>query len=327
MLVRSYFENGFDNVLIENDFILAVFVPALGSKMIRLINKETGTQFLLDPQVKEKEFSNPGYGEEFSDKYAYGLDDCFPTVSSTIKDINVRGGGFPDHGELWSRPWNYRITDKEILFKIFGAREKYSIDKVVSLAGNKLTVKYSLKNLSNRSLNYIWCAHPLLRVTPGDKVILPFEVKELFLNESTDAEIGSFGDLLAWPIIEKNKNGVDYSLVQDIDFGKAVKCFSDRLKFGYAGLHRVDCNETILFSFNPDEIKYLGVWLCYGGWPYDSFKKQLTIALEPSSGRPDSLIEAIKRNEATSIGISEERSWSLEISLWKGMPDVLTSGS
>ncbi|MDO8550318.1 MAG: hypothetical protein Q7S39_09240 [Ignavibacteria bacterium] len=323
MPVRISSVEGINTVIIENDCISAVFIPSIGSKMIQLVNKETGTQFLLEPQEDDKKYSVPSYGEEFSDKYAYGFDDCFPTVSSTIKDINVRGGGFPDHGELWSLPWDYWINDKKIVFKISGVIAQYSIVKVVSLDGNRLIINYSLQNLSNEKVDYLWSAHPLLKVASGDQIILPKESKELIPNISPDDKTCKLKEILTWPFIDKNEKKIDYSKVPDVTFGQAIKCFTGRLKSGYAGLHRVNCDETILFSFNTDELKYLGLWLCYGGWPEDSPNKHLTVALEPTSGRPDSLVEAVKRNEAECISPLETKNWNLEISLWKGIPDKL----
>src|SRR3989304_7213990 len=323
MPIRTFFENSLDNVLIENDFILAVFLPSLGSKMIRLVNKQTGTQFLLEPQGKERRYSVPKYGEEFSDKFAYGFDDCFPTVASTLKKINMPGGGFPDHGELWSRQWNCGLDNEKIVFSISGVREKYSIDKAVSLEGNKLIIEYSLKSLSDKEFYYIWSAHPLLIVSPGDKIILPMEVKNVLLDWSSDNKTFPANQVCQWPMLEKGEKAVDFSSVKEMEFNKSVKCFTGKLQSGYAGLYRSGIDQTILFSFSPAEISYLGIWLCYGGWPLKSSHKQLTVALEPANGRPDSLVEAVKRNEASVIGNNKVKNWTLEISLWKGIPESL----
>jgi len=142
MLVRNNLENGLESVVIENDLIRAVFLPSIGGKMIRLINKETGTQYLLAPKNDEGKYFTPSYEDDYLNNYAYGFDDCFPTITSTRNYKNIPGCGFPDHGELWSRPWDYKFIDNRIVFNISGVAKQYSVDKVISISGNRLIINY-----------------------------------------------------------------------------------------------------------------------------------------------------------------------------------------
>ncbi len=326
-MIREYKQNGLVHLSIRNNLIEAVFLPQLGSKMIGLINKKTGTQFLLENQGKDKIYKQAFHGADYSMYDASGFDECFPTIEAS--EVTVQNGNagsnkinYPDHGELWSKEWNYKIQGESILFFTKGVNAKYTIEKMITLKENHLIIDYNLVNLSGCTLNYIWSAHPLLAVEEGDRIIIPECVDKLLVNWASDAEIGTFGQYIEWTSLNSDSNGRNYFKIKSKDTGIALKGFTDSLDKGFAVLYRPLKNESILISFDSKKLPYLGIWLCYGGWPVDSNKKHFTVALEPASGRPDSLSEAIKRNECSVIGINEEKNWQIEFSLWEGMPEI-----
>lgn len=326
-MVRIYQKHGLTHLVVENEFIEAVFLPRLGSKMISLINKRTGTEFLLENQDEDKIYKPAYHGADYSMFDASGFDECFPTIEAselTIKNTgeDERKISFPDHGELWSKEWEYEIYGNSIKFYTEGVNAKYRIRKSVALKENRLIVDYNLFNNSDFPLNYIWSAHPLLAVDEGDRIIMPGEIDKLFLNWASDIKLGRFGEYIKWTALNGGNNEKSLAKIKKKEAGIALKGFTDMLEKGYAGLFRQQKNESILISFDSKKLPYLGVWLCYGGWPVESRKKHFTIALEPTTGRPDSLSESVKRNECSIIGTGEEKKWQVEFSLWEGMPDI-----
>ncbi|HSD62538.1 MAG TPA: hypothetical protein VLB50_02035 [Ignavibacteriaceae bacterium] len=326
-MVREYIKNGLLHLFIGNNFIEAVFFPQLGSKMISFINKKTGTEFLLENQDEEKTYKIPFYGADYSKFDASGFDECFPTIEASELTVETGTGkqekiNFPDHGELWSKEWSYEIIGDSILFTTSGVNAVYGIRKLITLNENRLIINYNLVNNSSFPLNYIWSAHPLLAVDEGDKIIMPSDIDKLFLNWASDINIGTFGQYIQWSDLNDGNNGKSFFKINSRSMGIALKGFTDTLKSGFAGLFRLQKNESILISFDSKKLPYLGVWLCYGGWPVESKKKHFTIALEPTTGRPDSLSESIKRKECSVLGIDEEKNWRVEFSLWEGMPAI-----
>jgi len=324
-MVREYLKNGLVHIAVENDRIEAVFLPQLGSKMISLINKKTGTEFLLENRVEDKTYKQAFHGADYSKYDASGFDECFPTIEASELTIDKEEGKqkikFPDHGELWSKPWNYEIYPDHVLFTTYGINADYGITKSVALNVNRLIIDYNLVNNSGLYLSYIWSAHPLLAVEEGDRIIMPEGVDRLFINWASDSKIGTFGQYVSWPELNGGSSGKDFFKIRSKNTGIAMKVFTDILHSGTAGLYRTEKNESMLISFDIRKLPYLGVWLCYGGWPVGSEKKHYTIALEPATGRPDSLSESVKRNECSVIGSGEQKNWKLEVSLWEGMPD------
>jgi hypothetical protein len=323
--VKKFFYDRFVCLSIENTLIRADFLPELGGKMIRLEEKTSGHQWLLPPQSKGGLYRRASLGDNFEEYDTSGFDECFPTVEQCqIASLNNGNGKntmeLPDHGEIWSRTWEYSLGGNELHLSIRGAGAKYLFSKIISLDENRIDLKYRVENLSDADIPYLWSAHPLLDVVPGSQIIVPDAVHRLLLNWSSDTSIGKFGDMIGWPRISSERGMVDYSIVQQKIFGRALKGFTDPLEEGYAGLFDVKNNQSILFEFDPKEIPYLGLWLCYGGWPTAVGTKHLTVALEPCNGRPDSLSEAIVRGEYGVVRANAANEWNLDISLWTGFP-------
>jgi len=183
---------------IENDYLRLEFLPEIGAKMIRLQHKKTGRQFLLEPQNQDKNYHRPFYGANFESYDTSGFDDCFPTVSASpyphLPDNKELS--FPDHGELWSIPWKYNIEHNHIAFSCDGHQFPYHFEKHIELNDNVISIFYRVQNLSENDFYYLWSAHPLLQVEPGDQLIFGEKISSVFLNWSSEDRIGKYGDIL-----------------------------------------------------------------------------------------------------------------------------------
>ncbi len=318
-MINVAHSNGLELVSLENGKVRATFIPQIGGKMIELRNLATDTQFLLEPRDGFQNIKHPSYGDPFGIDHAYGFDECFPTVEASINPENTvesesAGVEFPDHGELWSRPWKYEIKGEELLLHTFGVQSDYVFRKSVCLNGKRITFNYFIKSFSEAPLPFLWSAHPLLRVEPGVKLILPKSVVSVLLNSASDEKIGKYGDVLPWPRLSADGN--DFSVVKGMDASIAVKCFTEKIgEEGRAIVQYPKSGESLAIQFKPTEIPYLGIWLTYGGWPSDSKEKQLAVAIEPATGRPDSLQKAFERDEFSFLRPGTEGSWSWSIEL------------
>lgn len=320
-MIRTYRENGLIHLAIENEKIRAVFLPEIGGKMKELINLKTGTQFLLENQHENKIYKPALYGSDFSKYDVSGFDECFPTVSACEKSLkNNKKISFPDHGELWSRAWEFTQVSDLLTLSIEGMKSKYLFKKKIGVKENAIEINYAVKNLSAHTFPYIWSAHPLLEISAGDKLLLPPYTNAVSIYWASKPTIEILGDPLNRSSLVIDRNKFDFSVVPNNSSDFALKCFTGRLAKGYAGLYKEQKDETVLFTFDADEIPYLGIWLCYGGWPIDSQKKHYTVGLEPTNGNSDSLAETIKKNTCSELAPFGEHSWSLKVTLLQGMP-------
>lgn len=307
-------------VTLENDALALSILPELGDKMVTLLSKKTGTEYLHQPGKPLEDAVIPAYGDAFLPPYASGFDECFPTVSECSYRLGTRDIELPDHGELWSRPWNVEETGDGLRLWIKGKQLQYRFSKHIRLEGKVVQITYKLTNFEEEPFDYLWSAHPLLNVNKGDRIVLPEEVSRVMLNWSSDTALANSGDYLPWPnlYVHDTTEHIDFREVLFESSHFAVKLFTDKLAKGKAGLYKRESDETLLFSFDTDEIPYLGIWLCYGGWPEDRTEKDYTVALEPCSGRPDSLLEAIDRKESSKISPGEIKKWSMTIEIVSG---------
>jgi len=309
-------------VTLENEQLTLSLIPGMGGKIISLVRKESGTQFLHKAEDNLANYQLPEDGKTFLPPYAAGFDECFPNVSPSSYQFEGVRIELPDHGELWTKSWDFDHDNEEILLWTRGKELKYRFAKHIKLAGSSIGITYELENLEKTPFDYIWSAHPLLNINPGDKLLLPDELSELLVNWSSNEELGTFGELVSWPEILGNKSNIDFNYVQDKMLGLAVKLFSDRLNRGRAGLYKQDTDESLIFSFDVNQVPFLGIWLCYGGWPVNKEMTEYTLALEPCSGRPDSLETACQWDDQQQISPLAIKCWQLEINISSGKSEI-----
>ncbi len=306
---------GVEQISVENDLIKLIFLPGIGGKMIGLINKKTGTNFLLEPQNIDKNYEPAFHGASFQNYDTSGFDECFPTVeTSSITTAEGKEILLPDHGELWSKPWSFRkVDDSTLIGSVTGTDLNYTFNKKIRIEGNRVIIDYKVENNGESPVPYIWAAHPLFKVEPGDEIYLTDEIQNVLLYWSSDSMLGSKGDQLEWPFINSVN---DFSVVPDKNFGKAVKLFSEKLTMpAWTALHKKTKKESLLISFDTIANPYLGIWLCYGGWPEERSEKHLTIALEPTNAGSDSLSAAVEKNSAGIIEPNSANYWRMEFAV------------
>ena len=313
-----------EKLVMENEELFLQILPEMGAKITHITRKKSGTEFLKQPKKVLDKTRLPKYGQEFLPPYAVGFDECFPNISPSVyKHESGRKIYLPDHGELWSQSWMFeRISDEEIKFWMDGVQLDYRFYKTIKLKGSSIKILYEVENWGDSIIEYIWSSHPLLEIQKGDKLVLPEEVTEVVVNGTQRHDNRKTEKLIEWPELYGSPHGVHFDEVLPPSSKFAGKFFTDRLQSGFAGIYRVESDESILFRFDTEKIPYLGIWLCYGGWPESSQQKDYTVALEPCSSRPDSLNEAIKWGEQKSIRPKDISTWELEILIHDGQPNI-----
>lgn len=303
--------SGFECLTLESEQLKVALLPELGTKMIELRSKRSGRQFLLEPQAVGREYRRASYGDNFAVYDTSGFDECFPNIAASF---------FPDHGELWSRAWEWRRDEEGLLLTVGGVKAEYKFEKRLRVEGNKVRLNYRVYNLSCKPLRFLWSAHPLLNVRAGTKILLPQRVHQVFIDWTSGPMIGKHGDVLPWPSLSSSNGLIDYSVVQDRSLGQAVKCYTGALSEGWAAAYFADVDESFVIEFDSKENPYLGIWLSYGGWPSVGNDGHLAVALEPCCGRPDSLEEALQRGECAQVEANGVKEWSMTLSVVRGLP-------
>jgi len=304
-----------DAFVLESGSLRLTVVPELGGKIASLIRNESGREYLLQPADPEHAYRPRSFGDKFEDYGPCGFDECLPTVVACLySEEPFTTSTLPDHGDVWCLPSSIETVAEKISLTTALRSLPLRFTKEVQLRGSTVRLDYQATNLSQSTVGLLWSAHPLLTVEVGAEIILPPEVQEVEVEWSRDERLGKAGDRCGWPkATDRSGNMVELNRVAPPTAGAADKLFTGPLSEGFCGLFLPSKNESIAFRVDPRLVPYLGLWICQGGWPVSRADKQFTVALEPCSGRPDSLAEAIRRSECVMLAANETARWWMEI--------------
>lgn len=290
--------------------------PNEGGRVASLQCTRSGLEFLTQSQLAGA-YPTPGRDAHFQDGPCSGIEECLPTVGPCF--IAGARGAVPDHGDFWQLSWE--VTDfshTHLHMEARGFSTPLLFSKRIMVEGSKLRIHYQVENLMKEATSYLYACHPLFAIGEGDLVLLPQEVESFSLYYSRNQRLGSAGAQIRWP---NPKVGISLDVAQAPETGIAEMLYSDRLKAGCCGLYRSAARQGLSLTFSPEVLPYLGLWLCYGGWPEDTTKpRQFAVALEPTSAPVNTLSEAESAGLAVQLLPGHTACW--EISFNVTAPDT-----
>lgn len=297
-----------ENVILSTGSLGLEVLPALGAKLasLRFQDKELLQQPLAAYTPRTREMG-------FEESDASGFDECLPSVAACQVETAEGTVSVPDHGDFWRVPWSCeQISAEELLLEAQGFSLPLLFRKRVRLEEHAVHLLYEVKNTGTAPCSYLWSAHPLFAVDPGDRIVLPPAVKELFLEGSGTGRLT--GKHCAWPVASTSDGGsVDLSLTGSASDGIGDKLFAATPDAGWCALERPGLDLRLEVQFDPKVTPYLGLWLCYGGWPAGHSARQYCVALEPCMAPTDSL--ALGARWAHRLAPGQSESWPLTIRL------------
>jgi hypothetical protein len=304
-----------ENVVLRAGDLSLTLLPHLGGKIASIRVGET--ELLQAPLLP---YAPRTQTMAFDEGDASGWDECLPSVAAcSVVLADDRPAQIPDHGDLWRVAWQQTDASEGALS---GRCFSLPLLLVRSLAvseteaGWKLQLNYTVSNTGQEAVPWSWAAHPLFAVEPGDRIVLPNSVNSLRLEGSGGNRLGKAGDTVSWPIASLSAGGeTDLGMVQSIDSGIGDKLFAGPLsdEENWAVLDRPSVGLRIKVGFDPASMPYLGLWLCYGGWPDRPGPKQMCVALEPATAPVDSL--AVTGPWSRTLAPGGRFSWDMSVSI------------
>jgi galactose mutarotase-like enzyme len=182
--------------------------------------------------------------------------------------------------------------------------------------GGRLDLDYTLTNTGPSPVPWSWAAHPLFAVQAGDRIVLPNSIHSLRLEGSGRNRLGKNGDTVSWPVTTLSGGGdTDLSIAQAPESGIGDKLFAGPLALAdnWCALERPSARLRIQVSFNAAATPYLGLWICYGGWPNGPGPKQTCVALEPATAPVDSLAQTGPWSRVLAPG--DRSTWTMRLDL------------
>jgi galactose mutarotase-like enzyme len=286
-----------ENVTMKAGDCSVTILPRLGGKIasIRVGDREL-LQSPLAPYAPRTQTMS------FDAADASGWDECLPSVAACTVETAAGISAIPDHGDLWRVPWT-EVRDQGSNGQSVALRgECFSLplvlERTFSLAeapsGWTLKLDYTLSNTGTSPAPWSWAAHPLFVAEAGDRIQLPESIETLRLEGSGGGRLGRNGATVGWPLASL-ANGVktDLSIAQAPESEIGDKLFAGPLSKteNWCALERPKAGVRIRIGFDSAATPYLGLWVCYGGWPERPGPKQMCVAMEPATAPVDSLAE------------------------------------
>ena len=305
-----------ENVLIQAGDCSVSFLPQLGGKIasIRFKGHEL-LQAPINPLAPRTRTMSFDAGD------ASGWDECLPSVASC--SVETAGGvaSVPDHGDLWRVVWTpVSSATASAAFRGECFSLPLTLERAASLtateSGWRLKLDYKVTNTGSSPTPWSWAAHPLFTAEAGDTIVLPDSIHELRLEGSGGGRLGSGGDPVEWPIATLvNGSRTDLRVAQAPESGIGDKLFAGPLTAAenWCSLERPKAGVRIRVGFDPAATPYLGLWICYGGWPGGQGPQQTCVALEPATAPVDSL--AVTGPWSRTLAPGESFAWPMIVDL------------
>lgn len=278
-----------NTIKIENQFLEVHVLEDFGAKIASIIYKEKDFQLLFQPSMGK--YEKPELGDSFEEYDTSGIDEMLPTIDRSYypnTDIELF-----DHGNIWTEKWDYEIEDGALISHIKEPVLGLDFSRRIELDGNKIKLFYSLENKTDKDLFYLWAFHGLFNFGEDTEIELPKgSIVNVMKDKEYDFDIRKLGE---YP-----------------DQGSYKFYLADEVEEGMTKIIHKKENIEIIYKFDTEINKYLGIWVTKGG-----FKGEYNLAIEPSSGYYDSLEKAYKNKKISKIERGQRLTWNLELEVNK----------
>jgi galactose mutarotase-like enzyme len=306
-------DRGGSRIAMQTDTLRVEVMPAMGGKIASLRWLPGDVELLQAPLAP---YAPRTMEMGFEESDASGWDECLPSVAACMVKTEPGVVSVPDHGDFWRLEWECEQAGNEMRMAATGVSLPLRLERTLKLSGNALEVEYRVENAGRAAVEYAWSAHPLFAVEAGDRIVLPASVKQVRVEGSK--RLGRKGAVHGWPrCCTASESGggasVDLSVAGDIQDGVGDKVFAEAPPEGWAAIERRRQGVRVEMSFDAHRTPWLGLWLCYGGWPEGKANRQQCVAIEPCTAPVDSLAEAQKHGWARRLDVGESAAWPLEV--------------
>ncbi len=311
----------FRTVVIENRRLRAMVLPELGGKIWSLVDKTADREVLWhNPRLPPRPAH---YGASYDDWFCGGWDELFPNDAPAT----IGGDPYPDHGEWWSMPFEWRIDEAggvaALHMERAGVVTPTRVQKTISLSADEPLLRFgtTIVNDGPQPLDYLWKLHPALAISPASRIDLP--ARRVLIDEGFRDRLGPQAESFIWPHAI-GRDGVSFDMRQ-IPPPDAATCdffYATELDAGWCALTDAAALAGFGLAFDPQVFSSVWVFGAYGGW-----RGLYTAILEPSTGYPYRLEDAIARGTASRIAAGGRLSTEVTAVLYHGVDAVTHIGA
>lgn len=277
-------------IILENEMLRLVILPELGAKLWKLIYKPENHDLLWNhPRIKPKKLP---LHSVYDDHFYGGWDELYPN------DIpeTVNGEPLPDHGEIWTLPWEYRVekeSEEEIILYLWVETPVTSsrVEKWISLKSNESQIHFHHKitNTGQKEQPYLWKLHAAMKVNEHTKIDMG--AKKVYIEDFGPPRNGKTGVTYDWPFIV-DEAGKEHDMRNALPSTSGVNEFQYGLELEEGWCSVTDTQKGLGMGLSFDRNVFPSCWLfaTYGGW-----RNLQTVVLEPCTGYPVSVNDGIEK--------------------------------
>lgn len=296
-------QDGIEVFGLKNAYWTVEVVPRLGGKISSLLDSKSGREWMWS-RTNDRSIAAPDGEQAFGEACLLGWDEILPT----LLESSWRGSDLPGHGELWSSEldvdevaWSTGTIRTELDLKSLPLRYV----RQISLDKNSIMFRYSLENLSDDPVPFLWALHPLFTIVSGDRIEADFEDKAMQIVNAPGLKSIKAGDQVFWP---GSTQGIDLAQLNLGDVPKAgLKFFIASPRDGRITLSNDQSGDKLEIRYDTAMLPWLGFWIARGVWGGAHH-----FALEPTNRLGEAIApDDAERNSTEWLQPGELREWWL----------------
>jgi galactose mutarotase-like enzyme len=293
-------------VVLENRRVRVVVLPALGGKIISLVDKTADTELLWrNPRVPLRPSA---LGAGYDDNFLGGWDELFPNDEPE----ELGGEPMPDHGELWTSPWSVMTGQDSgqgwVELTVQPPISATTVTRRLTLDdGPGIRVDYRVTNAGRRDLPYLWKSHVAVALQPDSRVDMAADT--VLLHEFGDPRGRPADPLVRWPTL--TADGVEHDLrgLPDTrERGVSEFLLATRMHAGRCSVGHPAAATGLSLRWDLADLPSCWLFASYGG----GWRGLDVLVLEPCTGFPLSVTEGVAAGTHRVLPAGQTVAWSLE---------------
>jgi hypothetical protein len=298
---------------IENEHVAVDVMPELGAKIFRLIDKARDHDVLWhSPRVTPHAVA---LHANFDDHWPGGWDEVFPTGVITT---NRYGDVLPHMGELWTQHARWWLDESspervQVTFSIDTPITPARWQRVLTLEAGSPVIQlaYRIENTGFRPFDFNWGIHPVQAISAAHRFDVPARRAEV--DEHGGGILGHKGERYEWPMFGE----LDVRRALGPEADDFALHYLTELSEGWVACTDTTARRGFGLAFDQSVFSVIWLWLVYGGW-----RGYYQAIMEPWTGYPSPLTEAIEAGRALSLAPGEALETEITAVVYGGVDSV-----
>jgi len=270
---------GLRTIVLENGLLRVVILPKAGAKIWQITYKPLDADLLWNnPRIPPTRLA---LNSRYDDVWSGGWDELFPNDEVAVID----GEGYPDHGELWTTPWDAEpfstAGEVGVRLRCMTPISAIEVEKVIRLRRDqgRIEFEHRFTNRGTVAFPFLWKLHPAMEVSPQHRIDFP--AMNVALEPAFPGTLGGGSAAGQWPLIKTGAGEVDLRKVTPAEARQLYFFYGTEMKGNWCALTNSATGLACALQFDANVFSCCWLFATYGGW-----RNYNVAVLEPCTGHP-----------------------------------------